>query len=85
MRARSAGNLGRVEAAASLTTLSVQKLRVKAMIDSVRFQRLSRLASDFSGTAETYAKLIISELCLPNDRKTIQPADLGGFAGIFPC
>eukprot|EP01117_Protostelium_nocturnum_P014543 TRINITY_DN5541_c0_g1_i4.p1 TRINITY_DN5541_c0_g1~~TRINITY_DN5541_c0_g1_i4.p1 ORF type:complete len:905 (-),score=337.74 TRINITY_DN5541_c0_g1_i4:2149-4863(-) len=45
------------------------------------YSQLSHLAQDFVHCAKTYGKLIISELYLPNDQKTIRPCDIGGFAG----
>lgn len=46
-----------------------------------KFRDLSRLAHDFVYAATTYAKIIISESCLPDHEKTIKPIDLGGVAG----
>ena len=50
--------------------------------DSVhKFKELAHLAHDFVYAATTYAKIIISEQCLPNSRKTIPPISVGGVAG----
>ncbi|KYR01649.1 hypothetical protein DLAC_01652 [Tieghemostelium lacteum] len=47
-----------------------------------RFQRLSSMANDFVYCADIFGKIIISELHLPFDEKTIKPSlDLGGVAG----
>jgi len=47
-----------------------------------KYEGLTRLADDFASTAITYAKVIISELCFPEDQKTIQTStNLGGTAG----
>ena len=46
-----------------------------------KYQAMSKLAKDFVHAAKLYAKLIISELYLPEDDKTIKPAKLGGLAG----
>ncbi|PRP84152.1 hypothetical protein PROFUN_04143 [Planoprotostelium fungivorum] len=48
---------------------------------STIYSQLSNLAQDFVHYAKTYGKLIISELYLPDDQKTIKPNDIGGFAG----
>lgn len=37
------------------------------------YKSLSSLAADFSFEVKTYAKIIISEVYLPNDKKTIKP------------
>lgn len=48
--------------------------------DSVeKFTKLSALANNFVFMAETYGKIIISELFLPN--KSIKPVSIGGIAG----
>lgn len=46
-----------------------------------KFRKLYHLAHDFVYAARTYAKIIISEFALPDRLKTIQPADVGGYAG----
>ena len=46
------------------------------------FSDLSNLAQDFIHSARTYGKIIISEVFLPDNEKTIRPVPtLGGFAG----
>jgi hypothetical protein len=42
---------------------------------------LSGIGERFQDTAELYAKIIISELGLPNHLKTIKPTNVGGVAG----
>ncbi|ELR12268.1 uncharacterized protein ACA1_372570 [Acanthamoeba castellanii str. Neff] len=42
---------------------------------------IARLMNDFVRQAETYAKIIINELNVPDHRKTIKPAGVGGVAG----
>eukprot|EP01117_Protostelium_nocturnum_P008758 TRINITY_DN313_c0_g1_i1.p1 TRINITY_DN313_c0_g1~~TRINITY_DN313_c0_g1_i1.p1 ORF type:complete len:1033 (-),score=371.42 TRINITY_DN313_c0_g1_i1:85-3183(-) len=42
---------------------------------------LNRVAQEFADTATLYSKIIISEFCLPPERKTIKPIDIGGIAG----
>ena len=46
-----------------------------------KFERLSQLAHDFVYAAKLYGKIICSEVCLPEDRKTIKPTLIGGRAG----
>ncbi|ELR11467.1 uncharacterized protein ACA1_122080 [Acanthamoeba castellanii str. Neff] len=46
-----------------------------------KFTKLARLAHDFVFAAETYGKIIISELGLPVEKKTIKPVAAGGQAG----
>jgi hypothetical protein len=46
-----------------------------------KFARMYRLAHDFVSCAVLYARIIISELCVPAEHKTIPPADVGGVAG----
>ncbi|EGC35315.1 hypothetical protein DICPUDRAFT_152393 [Dictyostelium purpureum] len=46
-----------------------------------KFRKLSHLAKDFVFTAKSYATIIINELCVPLELKTIKPVDVGGFAG----
>jgi hypothetical protein len=46
-----------------------------------KFRKLFHLAHDFVYCSSTYAKIIISELLLPDDEKTIKPAEVGGVAG----
>lgn len=38
----------------------------------VKFKKLSHLARDFVHAAQSYAVIIINELCLPDDEKTIK-------------
>src|SRR5690606_28284939 len=47
----------------------------------MKFEHLAQLAQDFAYCAETYGKIIISEMMIPDDRKTIKPTALGGIAG----
>lgn len=42
---------------------------------------LSTLGRDFVYTSKTYGKIIISELSLPPEKKTVKPVDAGGIAG----
>jgi len=42
---------------------------------------LSGLAQDFNFMANSYAKIIISEVGIPHNKKTIKPIDIGGQAG----
>ncbi len=42
---------------------------------------LERVARDFRDTAITYAKVIISEVLLPVESKTVRPLKLGGTLG----
>lgn len=46
-----------------------------------KFRSLTQLAHDFVYAATSYAKIIISELRLPDECKTIRPCFLGGLAG----
>ena len=39
------------------------------------------LEHDFVYAAETYGRIIISEHCLPDHQKTINPVSVGGVAG----
>jgi hypothetical protein len=43
--------------------------------------RLSQLQGDFYYAAKTYARIIVSELSLPDCQKTIPPVQIGGIAG----
>jgi hypothetical protein len=53
-----------------------------AMPDSlIKYERLASIANDFQLAAKTAAQLIVSELALPDEKKTIKPSDSGGFAG----
>lgn len=46
-----------------------------------KYLKLRELAHDFNLTAEVYAKILISELFVPANEKTIPPSSIGGFAG----
>jgi hypothetical protein len=46
-----------------------------------KFDHMSSLGSDFVKLAETYARIIISEKCLPIEQKSIKPVNIGGAAG----
>ena len=39
---------------------------------------MNLLVGDFSHAASLYAQIIISELCLTFEQKTIKPVDVGG-------
>eukprot|EP01132_Coremiostelium_polycephalum_P007680 gene7680-9448_t len=54
-------------------------LRLAPSLD--KFQKLTFLAMDFVKAAENYGFIIIKEMFLPNELKTIKPIDLGGIAG----
>eukprot|EP00727_Mastigamoeba_balamuthi_P009543 m51a1_g5210 hypothetical protein (1212) ;mRNA; r:242382-246294 len=45
------------------------------------YKKLSRLAEDFTYAVKTYARIIISEVYLPKEQKTIKPLENCGFAG----
>lgn len=45
------------------------------------FVSLSQLADDFLYASKLYAKVIISELHVPVENKTIKPSKIGGIAG----
>jgi hypothetical protein len=45
------------------------------------YERLAQLAADFNYTVRTYARIIISEVYLPKDQKTIKPLEIGGIVG----
>ena len=65
-----------IAAISSLTHNSHFEERVSA------YDRLSRLAEDFNQTVRTYGRIIISEVHLPVEQKSIKPAsELGGIAG----
>ncbi|EGG13871.1 hypothetical protein DFA_11632 [Cavenderia fasciculata] len=46
-----------------------------------KYKSLSNIASDFVYCADTFGKIIISELHLPIESKSIKPLDLGGVGG----
>eukprot|EP01127_Copromyxa_protea_P008634 TRINITY_DN1984_c0_g1_i2.p1 TRINITY_DN1984_c0_g1~~TRINITY_DN1984_c0_g1_i2.p1 ORF type:complete len:1938 (+),score=281.60 TRINITY_DN1984_c0_g1_i2:553-5814(+) len=48
---------------------------------TLKYAKLSALASDFVTVAETYGRIIISEYFVPDSRKSISPAGVGGIAG----
>lgn len=45
------------------------------------YEDIVQLERDFLYCSETYGKIIISEYYLPDEHKTIKPAQCGGFAG----
>ena len=45
------------------------------------YENLARLAEDFNDTVRTYARIIISEVYLPAEEKTVRPSRVGGLAG----
>lgn len=45
------------------------------------YRALNQLIQEFTDTATLYAEIIISEMCLPQDMKTIKAIDVGGVAG----
>lgn len=45
------------------------------------FRTLAELVQDFRHAAVTYGKVILAEMHLPAERKTIRPTEVGGFAG----
>lgn len=47
----------------------------------LKYEALHRLSVDFLGVAETYGKVIISEISLPDNEKSIPPINIGGVAG----
>ncbi|KAH3742853.1 Histidine kinase A [Pelomyxa schiedti] len=47
----------------------------------VKFRKLFNLEHDFVYASIAYAKIIISELCMPREVKTIKPISVGGVAG----
>lgn len=56
--------------------------KLNEQIDSpIKFQKLSQLAQDFVYAAKMYGKIICSEVCIPDEKKTIKPINLGGKAG----
>ena len=48
---------------------------------SSKFVQLHKLTQDFEYAAQSYARIIVSELPLPFEHKTIRPSALGGIAG----
>lgn len=59
--------------------------RFQAIYDApdseAKYDALHRLSMDFLGVAETYGKVIIAELSLPDNEKSIKPINIGGVAG----
>eukprot|EP01102_Stenamoeba_stenopodia_P000863 TRINITY_DN10802_c0_g1_i1.p1 TRINITY_DN10802_c0_g1~~TRINITY_DN10802_c0_g1_i1.p1 ORF type:complete len:746 (-),score=191.36 TRINITY_DN10802_c0_g1_i1:135-2372(-) len=47
----------------------------------VVLEKVEKLTGDFYYAAKCYARIIISELCLPESQKTIPPVKVGGLAG----
>ena len=45
------------------------------------YQNLAQLAGDFNETVRTYARIIISEVYLPPEKKTVRPLAMGGIVG----
>eukprot|EP01103_Thecamoeba_quadrilineata_P014362 TRINITY_DN4268_c0_g1_i1.p1 TRINITY_DN4268_c0_g1~~TRINITY_DN4268_c0_g1_i1.p1 ORF type:complete len:1004 (+),score=207.99 TRINITY_DN4268_c0_g1_i1:8-3019(+) len=63
---------------------AMNELRTSDAITSERlriYSELSNLSQDFCTNAKTYGRIIITEVVLPNEHKTIKPCDLGGYAG----
>jgi len=46
-----------------------------------KYKELSILAKDFVYAARVYGNIIISEIYVPNNQKTIKPINMGGIAG----
>eukprot|EP01119_Soliformovum_irregulare_P004749 TRINITY_DN1583_c0_g2_i2.p1 TRINITY_DN1583_c0_g2~~TRINITY_DN1583_c0_g2_i2.p1 ORF type:complete len:871 (-),score=219.97 TRINITY_DN1583_c0_g2_i2:150-2762(-) len=59
----------------------VQKLNDFSQVTVSIWKSIATLAREFVDTARLYAKILISELCLPDSQKTIPAKDLGGVAG----
>lgn len=74
-----------METLGSFGTSSSYNERVKANVDLINLFQVSLYIffnlKDFLHAAKTYGKIILSEVCLPVEKKTIQPAILGGLAG----
>lgn len=49
-----------------------------------KYKALSNLSKDFLHASKLYAKIIISELYLPDNKKTVRPVQLGNEAS-QPC
>ncbi len=49
--------------------------------DFADYNKLANLANNFLEVAKSYGKIIISEVSLPVEKKTIKPANIGGVAG----
>lgn len=54
---------------------------ISAVDDWDKYGALSHLARDFIYASKLYAKVIISELYVPTEHKTIKPVKIGGIAG----
>lgn len=46
-----------------------------------KFEQLSRLSEDFVSLAVIYSKMVVSEMDLPPERRTLKRAELGGIGG----
>jgi len=46
-----------------------------------RLSRLAEVARDFQHTATHFAELVVSEMFLPIEKKTVRPVGVGGVAG----
>lgn len=44
-------------------------------------QTLAEIARDFEHTALHFAELVVSEMFLPPERRTVKPLGIGGIAG----
>lgn len=49
--------------------------------DRSNYRSLNQITKQFTDTATLYAEIIISEICLPQELKTIKSIDVGGIAG----
>jgi hypothetical protein len=55
---------------------------LRANAGELKYDAIRTLAADFAASAERYGKIIISEIGIPVDKKTIKPvAGVGGAAG----
>lgn len=52
-----------------------------ATAGELKYDVIRTLAADFAASAERYGKIIISEIGIPTDKKTIKPVGVGGTAG----
>jgi hypothetical protein len=59
----------------------VQRVYETNFGDAKAWFAAAQIAREFTDTAALYAKIIISELCLPDEEKTIKPINIGGVAG----
>ena len=53
----------------------------RSPLSTVLVVEFLRPSEDFNFTANTYAKIIISEVGFPISKKTIKPVEIGGHAG----